>query len=76
MPKSPLVCPQMRGANDMEYGVDTERNLSTLDIEWVEYVAGRKVSTEEALQLIREYNEWLDQMEANDVGPELYTEAA
>lgn len=59
----------------MEYGVDTERNLSTLDIEWVEYVAGRKVSTEEALQLIREYNEWLDQMEANDVGPELYTEA-
>ncbi len=60
----------------MEYGVDTERNLSTLDIEWVEYVAGRKVSTEEALQLIREYNEWLDQMEANDVGPELYTEAA
>jgi hypothetical protein len=66
----------MRGANDMEYGVDTERNLSTLDIEWVEYVAGRKVSTEEAIQLIREYNEWLDQMEANDVGPELYTEAA
>jgi hypothetical protein len=66
----------MRGANSMEYGVDTERNLSTLDIEWVEYVAGRKVSTEEALQLIREYNEWLDQMEANDVGPELYTEAA
>jgi hypothetical protein len=66
----------MRGANDMEYRVDTERNLSTLDIEWVEYVAGRKVSTEEALQLIREYNEWLDQMEANDVGPELYTEAA
>jgi len=60
----------------MEYGVDTERNLSTLDIEWVEYVAGRKVSTEEAIQLIREYNEWLDQMEANDVGPELYTEAA
>ena len=60
----------------MEYGVDTERALSTLDIEWVEYVAGRKVSTEEALQLIREYNEWLDQMEANDVGPELYTEAA
>ncbi len=60
----------------MEYRVDTERNLSTLDIEWVEYVAGRKVSTEEALQLIREYNEWLDQMEANDVGPELYTEAA
>jgi hypothetical protein len=60
----------------MEYGVDTERNLSTLDIEWVEYVAGRKVSTDEALQLIREYNEWLDQMEANDVGPELYTEAA
>jgi hypothetical protein len=60
----------------MEYGIDTERNLSTLDIEWVEYVAGRKVSTEEALQLIREYNEWLDQMEANDVGPELYTEAA
>ena len=58
----------------MEYGVDTERTLSTLDIEWVEYVAGRKVSTEEALQLIREYNEWLDQMEANDVGPELYTE--
>jgi len=58
----------------MEYGVDTERALSTLDIEWVEYVAGRKVSTEEALQLIREYNEWLDQMEANDVGPELYTE--
>jgi hypothetical protein len=66
----------MRGANSMEYGVDTERALSTLDIEWVEYVAGRKVSTEEALQLIREYNEWLDQMEANDVGPELYTEAA
>ena len=60
----------------MEYGVDTERNLSTLDIEWVEYVAGRKVSTEEALQLIREYNEWLDQIEANDVGPGLYTEAA
>jgi hypothetical protein len=39
-------------------------------------VAGRKVSTTEAAQLIREYNEWLDQMEANDVGPELYTEAA
>lgn len=58
----------------MEYGIDTERTLSTLDIEWVEYVAGRKVSTEEALQLIREYNEWIDQMEANDVGPELYTE--
>jgi hypothetical protein len=66
----------MRGANDMEYGVDTDRDLSTLDIEWVEYVVGRKVSTEEAIQLIREYNEWLDQMEANDVGPELYTEAA
>ena len=60
----------------MEYGVDTDRDLSTLDIEWVEYVVGRKVSTEEAIQLIREYNEWLDQMEANDVGPELYTEAA
>jgi len=60
----------------MEYGVDTERDLSTLDLEWVEYVAGRKVSTTEAAQLIREYNEWLDQMEANDVGPELYTEAS
>ena len=60
----------------MKHGFDTDHNLSTLDIEWVEYVAGRKVSTEEALQLIREYNEWLDQMEANDVGPELYTEAA
>jgi|688.fasta_scaffold634255_2 hypothetical protein len=60
----------------MEYEVDTERNLSTLDLEWVEYVAGRKVSTAEAAQLIREYNEWLDQMEANDVGPELYTEAS
>lgn len=59
-----------------EYGVDTERNLSTLDLEWVEYVAGRKVSTEEAQQLIREYNEWLDNMEANDVGPEIYAEAS
>lgn len=59
-----------------EYGVDIERDLSTLDIEWVEYVAGRKVSTEEAMQLIREYNEWLDNMEANDVGPEIYTEAS
>ena len=59
-----------------EYGVDIERDLSTLDIEWVEYVAGRKVSTEEAMQLIREYNEWLDNMEANDVGPEIYAEAS
>lgn len=59
-----------------EYGVDIERDLSTLDIEWVEYVAGRKVSTEEAMQLIREYNEWLDNMETNDVGPEIYTEAS
>lgn len=59
-----------------EYGVDIERDFSTLDIEWVEYVAGRKVSTEEAMQLIREYNEWLDNMEANDVGPEIYTEAS
>jgi len=58
-----------------EYGVDTERDLSTLDIEWVEYVAGRKVSTEEAQQLIREYNEWLDKMETDDVGPEIYAEA-
>lgn len=52
----------------------SERELSTLDIEWVEYVAGRKVTTEEAQQLIREYNEWLDMMEANDVGPEVYAE--
>lgn len=59
-----------------EYGVDIERDLSTLDIEWVEYVAGRKVSTEEAQQLIREYNEWLDNMEADDVGPEIYAEAS
>ncbi len=59
-----------------EYSVDTERQLATLDLEWVEYVAGRKVSTEEAQQLIREYNEWIDQMEANDVGPEIYAEAA
>ena len=59
-----------------EYGVDIERDLSTLDIEWVEYVAGRKVSTEEAMQLIREYNEWLDNMEADDVGPEIYAEAS
>ena len=59
-----------------EYGVDTERQLSTLDLEWVEYVAGRKVTTEEAQQLIREYNEWVEQMEANDVGPEIYAEAA
>ena len=54
----------------------TEHEPSTLDIEWVEYVAGRKVSTEEAMQLIREYNEWLDNMEANDVGPEIYAEAS
>lgn len=59
-----------------EYGVESERQLATLDLEWVEYVAGRKVSTEEAQQLIREYNEWIDQMEANDVGPEIYAEAA
>ena len=59
-----------------EYSVDTERQLATLDLEWVEYVAGRKVSTEEAQQLIREYNEWIDQMEANDVGSEIYAEAA
>ncbi len=59
-----------------EYSVDTERQLAILDLEWVEYVAGRKVSTEEAQQLIREYNEWIDQMEANDVGPEIYAEAA
>lgn len=59
-----------------EYGVDTERQLSTLDLEWVEYVAGRKVTTEEAQQLIREYNEWVEQMEADDVGPEIYAEAA
>ncbi len=59
-----------------EYDVDTERQLSTLDLEWVEYVAGRKVSAEEAMVLVREYNEWLDQMEANDVGPDIYTETA
>lgn len=59
-----------------EYGVDTERQLSTLDLEWVEYVAGRKVSTEEAQTLVREYNEWIEQMEADDVGPEIYAEAA
>jgi hypothetical protein len=59
-----------------EYGVDTERQLSTLDLEWVEYVAGRKVSTEEVQTLVREYNEWIEQMEADDVGPEIYAEAA
>lgn len=59
-----------------EYSVDTERQLATLDLEWVEYVAGRKVTTEEAQELVREYNEWIDQMEANDVGPDIYTEAA
>ena len=59
-----------------EYGVDAERQLSALDLEWVEYVAGRKVTTEEAQELVREYNEWIDQMEANDVGPDIYTEAA
>ncbi len=59
-----------------EYSVDTERQLSALDLEWVEYVAGRKVTTEEAQELVREYNEWIDQMEANDVGPDIYTEAA
>ena len=59
-----------------EYGVDTERQLSTLDLEWVEYVAGRKVTAEEAQTLVREYNEWIEQMEADDVGPEIYAEAA
>lgn len=59
-----------------EYGVETERMLSDLDLEWVEYVAGRKVSVEEARELVREYNEWVSQLEADDVGPEIYTEAA
>ena len=59
-----------------EYGVDTERQLSTLDLEWVEYVVGRKVTAEEAQTLVREYNEWIEQMEADDVGPEIYAEAA
>jgi hypothetical protein len=59
-----------------EYGVDAERQLSSLDLEWVEYVAGRKVSAEEAEELVRDYNAWIDQMEAADVGPEIYTEAA
>lgn len=59
-----------------EYGVESERQLSILDLEWVEYVAGRKVTTEEAQTLEREYNEWIEQMEADDVDPKICAEAA
>ena len=63
----------------MEYGVDAERaraKLSQLDLEWAEMVAGRPIGVEEALELVRDYNEWIEQMEANDVGPEIYAEPA
>ena len=60
----------------MEYNVETERLLNDFDLEWAEYVAGRKISAEEAMELVRDYLEWVKTLEDNDVGPEIYAEAA
>jgi hypothetical protein len=67
----------MKKETDMQYGMKPMRavaDLSQLDLEWAEAVAGRRIQAEEALELMQDYIDWVEQMEDNDVGPEIYAE--
>lgn len=49
--------------------------LTDFDKQWAESVAGRKLTDSETIELTREYNQWVTQVEqALENGPEMYME--
>jgi len=47
--------------------------ITDFDREWVESIAGCRVSDEEIIEFLRDYNSWIDSVEESlEISPEIY----